>query len=173
MIMLFTAAIMAQAQVGIRTSTPDLSAIFELKASSKGLLMPRTSTASRLSIINPAKGLMLYDTTTSSFWFYQDTSWANVSIDKTLAGIPTPGDYDGDGKADLSVCYPAEKKWVVRKSLTMVTTTYIFNIPNTNLVPVPADYDGDSKTDMSLYDNANKKWFISKSIAGAFVIIDF
>ena len=173
MIMLFIAATIAQAQVGIGTFTPDPSAIFELKASNRGLLMPRTSTTSRLSITNPAKGLLLYDTTASSFWFYQDTAWANVSIDKTQAGIPTPGDYDGDGKADLSVYYPAEKKWVVRKSLTMVTTTFIFNIPNTNLVPVPADYDGDAKTDMSLYDNANKKWFILKSVKGAFVTIDF
>lgn len=113
--------------------------------------MPRTSTASRLSIINPVKGLMMYDTTTSSFWFYQDTAWANVSIDKTLAGIPTPGDYDGDGKADLSVYYPAEKKWVVRKSLTMDTTTFIFNIPNTKLVPVPADYDGIMQIKNGLY----------------------
>lgn len=56
--------------IGIGTTVPNSSALLELKASDKGLLMPRTSSTSRLAIVNPGKGLLLYDTTTSSFWFF-------------------------------------------------------------------------------------------------------
>src|SRR6185436_6917511 len=60
-------------------SNPHSSAILDIKSSTKGLLIPRTSTTSRTAIVNPAKGLMLYDTTTSSFWFYNGSAWATIS----------------------------------------------------------------------------------------------
>ena len=43
------------------------------------MLIPRTSTTSRLAIVNPAKVLMLYDTTTSSFWFHNGSAWTQLS----------------------------------------------------------------------------------------------
>src|SRR6185436_1789022 len=61
-------------------SNPHSSAILDIKSSTKGLLIPRTSTTSRIAIVNPAKGLMLYDTTTSSFWFHNGSAWVNLSI---------------------------------------------------------------------------------------------
>ncbi|MEP7166014.1 MAG: tail fiber domain-containing protein [Ferruginibacter sp.] len=64
--------------VGIGTITPDASALLDIKSNNKGILVPRTSTISRLAILNPAKGLMLYDTTTSSFWFHNGTAWAQI-----------------------------------------------------------------------------------------------
>lgn len=60
-------------------SSPHSSAILDVKSGTKGLLIPRTSTTSRNAIVNPAKGLMLYDTTTSSFWFYNGSAWASIS----------------------------------------------------------------------------------------------
>jgi hypothetical protein len=72
--------------VGIGTNAPNASAALEIKASTKGLLIPRTSTASRTAIVNPAKGLILYDTTASSFWFYNGSAWVNLS-----AGGPGSG----------------------------------------------------------------------------------
>lgn len=64
--------------IGIGTSAPNTSSILELKASNKGLLIPRTSTISRTAIINPAKGLLLYDTTSNSFWFHNGGSWVQI-----------------------------------------------------------------------------------------------
>ncbi|MEP7166015.1 MAG: tail fiber domain-containing protein, partial [Ferruginibacter sp.] len=75
--MLLTTAAFSQA-VGIGTNTPDASALLEIKSNNKGILVPRTSSISRLAILNPAKGLMLYDTTTSSFWFHNGTVWAQI-----------------------------------------------------------------------------------------------
>lgn len=76
--LLFFVSSIAQ-NVGIGTTTPNASSMLEIKASNKGLLIPRTSTTSRTAIVNPAKGLMLYDTTTSSFWFHNGTAWAQLS----------------------------------------------------------------------------------------------
>ena len=76
--MLFALHIHAQ-NIGIGTNNPDASAALDIKTSTKGLLIPRTSTASRTAIVNPAKGLLVYDTTTSSFWFHNGTAWSQVS----------------------------------------------------------------------------------------------
>ncbi len=67
--------------VGINTdgSLPHPSAILDVKSFTKGILLPRTSTTSRNAIVNPAKGLILYDTTTSAFWFHNGTAWAQLS----------------------------------------------------------------------------------------------
>ncbi len=60
-------------------SAANPSAILDVKSNTKGLLIPRTSTTSRLAITNPAKGLMLYDTTAGSFSFYNGSSWNSLS----------------------------------------------------------------------------------------------
>ncbi|MEO6252395.1 MAG: tail fiber domain-containing protein [Ferruginibacter sp.] len=59
-------------------SNPDSSAILDVKSSTKGMLIPRTSTVSKLAIDNPANGLILYDTTTTTFWFYNGTVWTEI-----------------------------------------------------------------------------------------------
>ena len=65
--------------VGIGTTAPDPSAILDVKSNTKGILLPRTSTTSRNAIVNPAKGLMLYDTTLSAFWYHNGSAWAQLS----------------------------------------------------------------------------------------------
>ena len=62
----------AQDNVGIGTITPDPSALLEIQALDKGLLIPRTDT---LSITNPATGLLIYTPTDSSFWYFDGIVW--------------------------------------------------------------------------------------------------
>jgi len=73
--------IKADAQVAISSTaaTPDPSAMLDVKSSTKGMLIPRTSSSSRIAIINPAKGLMIYDTTTNSFWFHNGNAWMEIT----------------------------------------------------------------------------------------------
>ncbi len=60
--------------VGIGTTTPNNNALLEISSSTKGILIPRTSTSTRVTI--PAvKGLLLYDTTTNSFWYNDGVNW--------------------------------------------------------------------------------------------------
>ena len=65
--------------IGINNSAPDNSAVLDIKSGTKGLLLPRTSSASRLAIVSPAKGLVLFDTTVSSFYFYSGSAWIQLS----------------------------------------------------------------------------------------------
>lgn len=75
---LFSAVCIAQS-VGINNTNPDASSILDVKSNNKGVLLPRTSTTSRNAIANPAKGLLLYDSTASGFWFYNGNAWTQLS----------------------------------------------------------------------------------------------
>ncbi len=77
--------------VGINTSSPDVIAMLEVQSNTKGILIPRTSTASRLAIANPAKGLMIYDTTKSSFFFYNGNAWNEISESNTVWNVSGNG----------------------------------------------------------------------------------
>ena len=66
-------------QVGINNTAPDVNAALDIKAANKGLLIPRTSTTSRLGITTTAKGMLLYDTTTASFWYHTGTVWTELT----------------------------------------------------------------------------------------------
>ncbi len=65
----FTANAFAQ-NVGVGTLTPDASAQLHINSNSKGLLIPRMTTAEKLLIASPADGLMVYDTDIKNFWYY-------------------------------------------------------------------------------------------------------
>ena len=69
----------AQGQnVGIGTTAPDASAILDLKATGKGFLAPRVTAAQRLAIVNPANGLLVYDTDAGCFFFYKNSQWISM-----------------------------------------------------------------------------------------------
>ena len=75
---LFSTILFAQS-VGVNNNAPHSSAILDIKSNTKGMLIPRTSTPSRTAILNPAKGLLIYDTTTAGFWFYNGSAWSQLS----------------------------------------------------------------------------------------------
>ncbi|MEM6699096.1 MAG: hypothetical protein AAF599_11910, partial [Bacteroidota bacterium] len=79
LLMLNLSFIVTQAQVAINTdnSDPDASAMFDISSTDKGLLIPRMDSTSRENILNPAEGLMVFDSTTNSFWYYTDT-WQEI-----------------------------------------------------------------------------------------------
>lgn len=100
----------------------------------------------------------------------------SVTLPNTsLSGIPTPGDYDGDKKADISMYYPADKKWVVQLSTNGAVSTYVFTntFVTANAVPVLADFDGDGKADLSLYDSSNNKWIVKRSVDSIIITTSF
>ncbi len=76
-VMIMASNVIAQ-NIGIGTTTPNASAALEINATGKGLLIPRTSTTTRTAIVNPAKGLMVYDTTTNSFWYHNGSAWTQI-----------------------------------------------------------------------------------------------
>ena len=88
--------------VSINTTgdTAHASAILDISSINKGILVPRMDSYQRSMIVNPAQGLLVYDTTTRSFWFY-DGAWEEIG---SSGG---PGGPSGPASGDLSDNYPS------------------------------------------------------------------
>src|SRR5690554_6512562 len=69
------------AQVGIGTTTPHVSAILDVESTDKGMLIPRLTTAQRNAIDPPADGLVVYNTETKTFWYFDGTNWIELKTD--------------------------------------------------------------------------------------------
>lgn len=76
-LLLLSSALMAQ--VGIGILTPDPSAQLDITSGSKGLLIPRMTSAARSSISLPATGLLVYQTDApAGFYYFDGTTWNPV-----------------------------------------------------------------------------------------------
>ena len=110
--LLLTTYYLSTAQIAINTdgTDPDASAMLDVSSTDKGILIPRMDSTNRKNISNPAIGLMVYDSTTHSFWFY-NTAWEEIKATNTegdnlgnhtaTENIKTNGHYisnDGDNE---------------------------------------------------------------------------
>ena len=57
------------AQVGIGTTDPDPSSMLDVESETQGMLVPRMTTAQRNAITDPAKSLLVFDTTENTYYF--------------------------------------------------------------------------------------------------------
>lgn len=84
-------SIKTNAQTGIGTTTPDVSAKLEVASTTKGFLVPRMTAAQKNAIPIPANGLLVYQTDAPA-GFYVNTgtaaapSWLRVNTDWTKSG---------------------------------------------------------------------------------------
>ena len=78
-VLMIMATSMANAQVGIsaENSDPDTLAILDVKSTTKGFLPPRMTLSERYSIVFPATGLMIYNTTDHKPNYWNGTKWMN------------------------------------------------------------------------------------------------
>ncbi len=59
--------------------TPNESAMLEIQSSDKGLLIPRIKTTDRENILNPAPGLLVFDSDLNSFYMFGKGKWNDLS----------------------------------------------------------------------------------------------
>jgi len=64
--------------VGIGTVTPNASAMLDIVAANKGILVPRLTTAQMNLISSPANGLLVYNTDSSCFFYYKLSAWLSL-----------------------------------------------------------------------------------------------
>jgi hypothetical protein len=65
---------------GIGTTTPNASSVLEMVSTSKGMLVPRMTSAQRNAILLPATGLLIYQTnSTPGFYYYSGTAWKAIT----------------------------------------------------------------------------------------------
>jgi Tol biopolymer transport system component len=81
-------------------------------------------------------------------------SWQPLLPARTFA------DFDGDGRADISVFRPSDRVWYLNQSTNGVSATQ-FGLSTDEITP--ADYDGDGKTDISVFRDGVWYWFNSSN----------
>ena len=83
-------------------SDPDNSAMLDVSATNKGLLVPRMTKTQKFLIPNPANGLLVYQTDdTAGFWYYELNQWVPLMRSITFGNGLTGGLVQGKGAVDI------------------------------------------------------------------------
>ena len=64
--------------VGIGTDSPSLNAALDIYSDTQGLLVPRITTANRLSISSPETSLLVFDTDLNKFFYFDGVNWIDI-----------------------------------------------------------------------------------------------
>jgi hypothetical protein len=100
-------------------SLPHASAILDIKVSApakNGVLLPRMTAAQRSAIASPAKGLLVYDSTSNSFWFHNGTAWQEISKGVNAWTVNGTNVYNLPGNIGIGVTTARAKLNVVQNS---------------------------------------------------------
>ena len=76
-LLFFSSAMFAQVGINTDNSTPESSAMLDVKSTSKGFLPPRMTTTQRDAIIQPVAGLTIYNTSKNCNETYNGSSWVS------------------------------------------------------------------------------------------------
>ena len=160
-------------------SVPDPSALLDIKSSSKGLLIPRMSSAERTGVANAALGLLVYDNETESFWYYKATGWTELAT----GGGSTTNFWDTDGthiynnntgNVGIGTLTPLDKLTVEtdNNSYGITHRSIQGNILSTRIGGTTAGFGTFSPTDMRIFSGGLSRVFISQATGEVFIGTD-
>lgn len=119
------------AQVGINTTSPDPSAVLDIQSEVGGVLTPRMTSTQRLAISTPAQGLLVYDITLESFYYYE-SGWQRISINNSRVNYKLVKD-----ASDL-----AEELAAGGGSTYLLNSNFLYEINGTIVLGAPINMNG-------------------------------
>jgi hypothetical protein len=96
----FSLGLSAQNNIGIGTQNPDPSALVEMYSKKMGVLLPRMTTVERLSIVNPADALLVFDTDSQCYFFFRTPTNSWVNLCNSSVGPQGPAGTNGTNGSD-------------------------------------------------------------------------
>lgn len=75
---LLTNSLLGQGNVGVGITNPNPSAILDLTSNDKGILIPRLTSAERNAVVAPAQGLLVFDISDTTFWYFDGIVWVQA-----------------------------------------------------------------------------------------------
>ncbi len=69
----------SQVAINEDASDPDPSAMLDIKTTKMGLLIPRMNFIQMYGIERPAKGLLVFNTTANTFYFFDGSRWKSIN----------------------------------------------------------------------------------------------
>ncbi|MCP4440089.1 MAG: hypothetical protein GY810_14185 [Aureispira sp.] len=153
-LLLISSYIFAQ-NVGIGLSTPDPSAKLDIVSTNSGLLIPRMTTAQRSAIASPATGLMVFDNTTNSFWFYNGTTWTTLSTNTDNQDLSLVGNILSLTNDGTPVNLSTYLDNTDNQTLTPNDPTGQLSISGGNTINISTIADADANTKVQVEEGAN------------------
>ena len=117
--------------------TPDASAMLQIDSETRGVLIPRITTANRL-LISAVEGLLVYDSDEGSFYLYGSSGWTNLSSstseiwtkDASNVYLTNSDDNIGIGTE------PSTSKFVVQANTGSGADDILFEVKDETGIPV-------------------------------------
>ena len=185
--------------VGVGTLTPNQSAVLDLTSTTKGVLIPRMTTAQRDAIVSPAAGLQILNTDDYCLDIYDGTGWikncglrvigtdtAATSLDSianfagiarswavafTVAGKGYVGTgYDGaNRKKDFWQYDPATNVWTQKADFGGTARYAAVGLSINGKGYIGTGWDGGSRDDFWMYDPYPNTWTQKSDVPGSFI----
>ena len=147
---LLISSLYSQVAFNIDSSSPDPSTMLDVKSTSQGVLTTRMSSIEREDIVNPADGLLVYDTDEKSYFLFAGNKWKRLSSRTRRSICVSPTSVEG---VDGELLNPAGRG--------KIGQTHTFDFPNNETaqivftIPIPADYAGGMMTLKTIYTSEN------------------
>jgi hypothetical protein len=155
--------ILIEKSMGIGTDTIDPNVVLDIRSATKGVLFPTMSTSTIQSLVNPPKGLMVFNNDSAGFNFYNGTSWINFALLGPSGPIGAAanllGGLTGGGSG---AAYGATSNTVL--PVTIGTGTKVFT------VPVNMSYRANDRVRISNSSSKYMEGVVTSYIAGVLTV---